>query len=920
MKKKIKIGLFLAIICMLPVIWSTQTIGVNAAEKFAGPAPKFSDASQYLHEFPKPSASISLRGTYAPKFGNSVASGSPVISGITHSALPNESIVLEGSGMNGADVYVYGLNKQGTGVYKKAKVILSSDTTVTAVVDSSFSNGIFLVWAKNQNGISYPVRVNAPMTSHVSDINPQAGEVIRVYGENFVLDNSQNTSVYLVTGKTAISLSISEANPYYLAIQIPASVGAGNYKIYVHNGSGREYGWSSPLAVTVTVKKNVWSGNKITVDGFTGDAIKDAIAIASDYDTVYFKNGTYTIDTQITVRKKLRFVGESTSGVKLVCGLTAEVVGTNSNNNHVFLIQSYPSEFSNLTFEDDLNKPYSPIFIWANAYAVNDSREGFFVSNCHFGKNHSYGTQTQKNDETVGKCLSISTVTGVSIKNNQFVAPSGAFITESNYIEVSGNTAYGTWINDGENGACFMQFTSCNNIAIYQNKIYGQDIISDPNGKLDTGDKTFCRVLAFQLPYGAMRNVYIADNVFDRVGGFIGNSGELIMFEAIYKLGEFKPGSVNGKTLTFSNPTWSSVNGVMKVGTKPIQGATVVISNGKGQAQYRTITSVTANSVTVDKAWDIQPDNSSTVAIINPMENVTIYRNNITGPANYYTQYNATAGVQAYASMLNFHVKDNTFKNVMTGVRLSSHYYMTGESHFAVFEDTIVEDNTIANVRYGIMMLLVFNNSTDVFRASEPPVHTSNNTIIRGNQISNTRYSTASNLRGIGGDGITIGSEYKTYTTWSPTKIYNGDIITNTVVENNKFSGITNSNIRIQFNQGNTILRGNSYDISVLPVAYDVSNVSGSCTVIPPIEYVDTTDNQEALESEEPVEETEEQEEEKEQKDDTIDLKEDDDSSKNKKFNLKYLLIGEIILLVIIVIGIVIVILRKYKFRKEKTK
>lgn len=924
MKKKTIIGIFFALIGAISVGWNTQKMNVNASETFSGPAPKFSDAPEYLYEFSKPAASISLKNSYNPKFGNGVTSGSPVISGITHSALSGESIVIEGSGLSDAEIYIYGNNKQGSGVYQKAEKISGSDTTVTAIINNEFSNGLLLVWAKNQNGISYPVRVNAPMTTYASDTKLQEGESVRVYGENLILDSSKNVGVYLVKGKTAVQLSVKEANPYCLTVQLPNSVVAGDYKLYVHNGSGQQYGFSTPLSVSVSAKKDVWNGKQITVDGFDAAAIKSAIAIADDYDTIYFPNGTYFVNAQIRVEKKLRFIGESKNGVKLVCGLTAETVGANTNNNHIFLIQGYPSAFSNLTFEDDVDKAYSPIFIWANAYTVNGSREGFTVENCCFGKNQSYGTKTQKKESEVGKCLSISTVTGVRIQNNQFVSPSGAFITESNNIDVSGNTAYGTWINDGENGACFMQFTSCNQIAIYQNKVYGQDIVTDPNGKLDTGDKTFCRVFAFQLPYGATRNVYIADNTFDRVGGFIGNSGELIMFEAIYKLGEFKPSKVSGKTLTFANPTWTSTNGVMKVGTKPILGATVVVCNGKGNAQYRRITGVTSNSVTVDRAWDIQPDNSSVVAIINPMENVVIYRNDITGPENYYTQYNATAGVQAYANMLNFHVKDNKFKNVMTGVRLSSHYYMTGESHFAVFEDTIVEDNIISNVRYGIMMLLVFNNSTDVFQATEPIVHTSHNTIIRGNQISNARYSTASNLNGIGGDGITIGSEYKTYTTWSPTKIYNGAIVKNTVIENNKFSNIANSNIRIQFNQGDTVLRGNSYSGGGVSVAYDISNLSGACTVIPPLEYTGPTSSSEdtvgGTENEEQDETVEGQQ--PAEDDEIVDkTEESEENTTNKKFNMKYILIGEIILLVAIIIGIVIVILRKYKPRnEEKTK
>ena len=900
-----KFFIFMLTICIMVPMTVIPGVAAGASGNFIGPAPEFSEAPEHIYEISKPSADIAIKNTYSPEFGGAAAQGAPVISGITHSAAPNESIVIEGRGLEAADIYIYGINQNGAGVYEKAELISCKDTTVTVIINGSFAPGMFLIWAKNKSGTSYPVRVNAPRATYVSEENPQAGDMLSIYGENLLLEEGEKPGIYFVSGDKAISIPISTAEPYQLTFEIPDTVSAGSYKVYVHNGSGGDYGWSLPLEIKVTEKSTRWSGKTITVDGYTDGAIQDAIGRADDYDIIYFKNGTYIVDAQIMVNKKLKFVGESKSGVKIVCGLDKE---GNMNKNYAFLITGYPSEFSNLTFEDDSDKALSPVFIWANAYSVSGSRESFVVDNCYFGKNHTFGTKTVKSSEQVGKCISVSTVTGVKITNNTFVAPSAAFITTSDNIDVSGNTAYGTWINDGENGACFMQFTSCNNVAIYENGIYGQDIISDPAGTLEEGDRTFCRVLAFQLPYGGTRNVYIADNEFDRVGGFIGNSGELIMFEAINKLGEFKPRSVNGKTLSFSGTTWSAAeSGEMKVGTKPVLGATVIISNGKGNAQYRRIAAVTEDSVTVDRAWDILPDTDSTVCIVTPMENVVVYNNSMTGPDKYYTQYNATAGIQAYANMLNFHVKNNTIENVMTGIRLSSHYYMVGDSHFAVFEDTIVEDNRIDNVRYGIMMLFAFKNDNNVFKETEPVIHASHNTIIRTNQISNTRYSTASNLNGIGGDGITVGSEYKSYATWSPTKIYNGDWVTNTVVEKNMFSGIASCSIRMQYHQGNTILRDNKYDSAAVAVGYDVSSV---CKVILPIEYTSQNVEQNAQEENEvgyiergPAEQTEAGKMEESEKD-------------ISGSRMKYLLVGEIALFAGIILMIFILLFYKRLRRK----
>ena len=85
-----------------------------------------------------------------------------------------------------------------------------------------------------------------------------------------------------------------------------------------------------------------------------------------------------------------------------------------------------------------------------------------------------------------------------------------------------------------------------------------------------------------------------------------------------------------------------------------------------------------------------------------------------------------------------------------------------------------------------------------------------NNCIIRDNAISNTMQSQDPDIIGLNGDGITVGSAYRSYTPWAPNPTWPGDWIKNTVVEKNTITNSVNAYIRLQRQQGETILRGNT--------------------------------------------------------------------------------------------------------------
>ena len=461
------------------------------------------------------------------------------------------------------------------------------------------------------------------------------------------------------------------------------------------------------------------------------------------------------------------------------------------------------------------------------------------------------------------------------ITNCYFETPRGMYTRHMHNGYIHGNTFVGTWVMAGNSGSSAILDNNTRNIDISNNRIYGMDEITDPDGYAVTGDQVFARTISFQKANGASRNQYIMNNVASRVGELNYNSGEHILFEEV---GVTYVGlatlSNNNKTLHLKDmpeDKWTADNthkgyttsddGKIKAGySRKLEGQVIIISKGKGQGQWRTIASAAADrTVTIDKAWDVQPDANSTFVIAPGFITPVIYGNKIEGPKMYYKNYNSTNGVNAYATMVGTIIDRNDFSQMQMGIVINPQYNMKTYTYegntvmvdfnFTMYSELLVMNNTIKNTRFGIWDTLSvrFDGTMDV--AEEPLAELQLCSTIRNNTVSDQRRLTGGGdtnntvteaVKQRGGVSIVVGRDYWEASQSLSTRYW----ITDVVVENNKLSNAENGYLDVALSQKGTIVRNNVYDgktnltLDKVNIKHNAHN-SGK-TPLEPIYYLST--------------------------------------------------------------------------------
>lgn len=446
------------------------------------------------------------------------------------------------------------------------------------------------------------------------------------------------------------------------------------------------------------------------------------------------------------------------------------------------------------------------------------------------------------------------------ITNCYFESPKEIMLRTVRAGYVHDNTFVGTWVIAGNSGPCAIYDNSSDNIDISNNRIYGMDEVTDKNGHAQTGDMTYARTIVIQNTLGYTKSHYIMNNHASRVGELNYNSGEHILFEeeGITYIGKATL-SNNGQTVklnTMDSTKWKKEGNQYKLvslitgnndqlkeypGTRQIVGQAVIITKGKGQGQWRVITSTAENcTVTIDKPWDVMPDANSTFVVCQAFLNPVVYGNTIEGPKMYYKNYNSTNGVNAYATMLGTVIDRNNFSQMQAGLAINPHYnpkeytYQGKKTRvnfgFIMYSEMLVMNNTINNTRYGIWNFPSISLLNIDKTEGEPEANLELCTIIRNNTVSNQRKLTGgadtndqvtAALKKRGGVSIVVGRDYGDSSQVLSIKYWMTDI----VVENNKLIKPENGYIDVSFSQNGTIIRNNSYD-GKTGLAFDKVNIA----------------------------------------------------------------------------------------------
>lgn len=721
---------------------------------------------------------------------------SPVIVGATKQVAPDSTVIVTGDNFTAdTKAYYFAQNGDSAGKTYTAALTRVSDQQVNVTIGKDVKYGVYGLYLENSSGKSAVQLVNVPKIWWIGINRVTAGDSLSIYGENLTTENGDQTNVYLLNDDgDYYKVSVTYADPNKVTFSVPSGLGDGkSYTIKLHNGHGGEYAWTTAdeKLIYSSTKINEWTGKTVDVtsygakgDGSTdcANAVKKAINAASNGDILYFPQGKYLLRSTVEVDKSLYIKGAGADTSKII-------IPRNSTVNYIIKIKNQITEISDLGFEYKCGAAkLTTGFIAFNGDSVLTDTYNLYVHNCKFLQETTFSCQ-----------LAGIRVTGTSFifKNNFFETTGVLFADSTEKLIITNNEVCGVSLTGPYVDQNAFLLWNTNKADFSDNKIYGKDIITDPNGTLSLkGDRTVGRTMATQQ---SLWNFYCSHNKLERVGLPGDNAGEQIMFEdrdSSY-IGGVKTATENTITIA-TNPA-----------TPPKKGSMITVTNGKGFSQYRTISKyIGAGKFELSEPWTIIPDSTSVVLIDDCFINIAVTENSITGFKTYDENYTATSGIQVYGNFHNGFLNRNTFKNVSSGISFSSHYTMDSSPD----ETNIVywcqaDGNNFSNLSTGIYVLLVME---DTKKSEEIPMHSSCGIVVSNNKFSNINDLKYDGKKGLSGVGISVGQRQYSFNGNPPTKVWNGDWEYGTVIEKNSFTDCENHNIILCKHQGGTMLRNNT--------------------------------------------------------------------------------------------------------------
>lgn len=720
----------------------------------------------------------------------------PVLASATRQVKANDGITITGEGLSKPNLkaYIYAQTSAGDGKTHEAKFTVVDDHQIVVYCGEDLKYGVYSVYVEADGKKSNSVLVNDPKIWWIAFPEVTYGDKVRIYGENLATENKDKSFVYLTDGDTYCEAEVTYADPYKVEIIIPYGLEDGKeYGILLHNGHGGDqcFAEAEQKLIYVDKKTSDYSeGNVIDVTehGAVPDdeeddsiAVQNAVNAAKEGDIIHFPEGTYIMNSDVKVVTPLHFKGEGAEKTKLVMG--ENVV------NGMFEMSVGPCEYSDIYFEYVLGggKLIAP-FIKYRGDTVVTPYYNLYVHNCKFVQATSATSRSQL------PAISMEHASGAWIVHNDFMVTELLFPSDAKNIVVEENTGYGTNYVGPYYNQNFFLIWNTENFDASNNYMASADVLTDVTAILEPGDLTLGRAFALQ---GHNYNFYIANNEIETAGLPNDNAGEQIMLENVEVKYEGVMAEYGSDTVTLPED----------ITVQYQKGDTIVVIDGKGLGQTRDVVSAKGKTATLDRPWDIIPDENSDIIIQRAFKNFVIHNNQISGYKNYKESYSATTGVQAYGGIVNMYITSNTFKDMYTGMCITTHYryYDDPKATNGIFW-MIIADNIIQNTGIGIRTNL--DMIPDTHNRPEPPTLLFGLNI-RKNKISYSMDYDAANIVGTGGIGITLGSREGSYV-GSVGKTWLGEWTWGTVIENNEFKNSEKANIMLLKHQVKTVLRNNT--------------------------------------------------------------------------------------------------------------
>jgi len=613
-------------------------------------------------DFPTGPAGVSAPGVSPPEFPQQA--DAPAISMISDITFPGETLVITGAGLDGATLRVWAGGK-----LAEVAPLKSADDRMLAVLPAELPLSTTLVWPVKGDRIGRPIRVNAPVVWWRFPTRVLPGKTVRLFGKNLSLKGATSRVCLEPGGRW---LEIVNTNPYQIEAQLPDKLAPGEYKLWTHNGTGGQSGWSDPVDVRVMERPADVSRAVFRVEDYRQQGMDDSSAIQAAIAAaaragggqIVFSKPRYALGTTITtpanVAGGLHLRAEDGMRARPILEPVCDAplppvllrVGTRfstirglefrngADGGKQFCVEiaahDVTVEQCRFLIEDkrDWSLPMEKrrhLLIDNGALQLNAPGEAnIVVRDCEFetpgagvriGLDYKERTEPYTNFTCIQRCRFVGTFQGVYAiprrkgKSGQFIGP-----------QESGYRSSGV-VND--NGiATIVEHCEFRGADRAHGKVMGRSI---------------------QCHNSAVRHQYWAHNTCRDVGnhsslGTINrNMGEQFMFHIAYDPGGiFHVTKATDRTVTLdlADPrlrgqvkdkltVTSPAGSVLRDEVGKNDYWIVFICAGRGVGQWRVVSGAQAATLTVDRSWRVVPDATSRVVLTVSYRQNIVYANTI---------------------------------------------------------------------------------------------------------------------------------------------------------------------------------------------------------------------------------------------------------------------------------------------------
>jgi Pectate lyase superfamily protein len=622
---------------------------------------------------------------YDVGLNGNVSAGAPQISEFTRQASADRSFILQGAkfasgnGTNESDtrLWIYSQTTTDNGTLSSVSLLQGNDAAVTGLIAPTEPYGMYLVWALNAEGASYPVRINATEAWWIGPNHATIGASVSVYGRNLSANNGEVSSYVYIrpwgagSDTPSISCSVTSVNPYKVTFTVPALTSNAYYEVWIHNGHGGDYGWSGPLRVYVEASDPyTWNGTTRSVMSYgaipndsldDSSAIQSAIDASSDGDIVLFPAGTFLVSTMLQVNNAISFEGAGSTAT------TINIPRSSFCCQAVLKINDLPTRVRNIGFMSAITNGARSGVIFFDGHKQTPTKAGAIVD--------SIRVTTPNAASSFYPCVATRSINDIRATNSTFVASRAFSLYLTFQAFIHNNTIDGNWpANDTSSGTEAIGAQASNEIDVSGNLARSLDRASG---------NTMCRLLVAQgHGHGLTSHHYVANNETQDTGCAVGTCGEQILFEAPGTFFTGRAYHVGADTVTFPGVWWKTNYFAADDRTRftdydEQRPAVIFIQSGQGEGQYRRILSNTFDTVTLDRPWDIEPNTSSVFTIITTSYRSIVYKNRLNGFAGVFgNPYFSNVGIVTFGSQFDMVAAGNVINNLRVGIEISSltHY------------------------------------------------------------------------------------------------------------------------------------------------------------------------------------------------------------------------------------------------------